>query len=469
MFEDENVSDEGDQWSEIVDHAERLEDLEDQLRGAFPSPETPAGAAQRIRFEIPTPASALTLGARGTSASSRAIGPGGFALRTVENLGIEVHGSACVDVDGLTITHSLQPMRMLTQADLGIASAGAMRLGTDHGNIELTAGGVRAHDPSFTVVPDMDVPDAPEVDTSSPRSSTEATYTGQDVAWRAHDAADAINTWASLHKSGLTSGVGTSTLSARAAAVLNIVRASWNIGEGFWDACLAAAAAMEARAEPADSHDPAIKLHGAGGIKLLTPSKVSIFGRNGVSVSTLWKASIKGAWEASMKSIGNAKVYGVLGVSIKSLGLVGIKGKVASVAGKLVELKADNIAAVSSKQTVAVQAKEKAAINAPDLALGGAHVHASAEDELTLHSKAMVRMQSDAQIEVRAAEAIDIGSDQDVVVHVGDTRVEVDGDKIRMTAGTQLDLRIEPGSIVAGAVTVRRNETVVRGPRIILG
>lgn len=468
MFEDEEQN-ESAQWGELNEHADRLGGLEDRLRGSFPTPDTPAGAAQRIRLAVPTPESVVTIGARGTATSEgRAIGPGGIALRTVENLGIEVHGAACIDADGLTITHSLGAMRLLTQADLGIASTGAMRLGTEHGNLELTAGQVVAIDPGFTVVPDMDVPDAPEVDTAGPRSSTESTYTGQDVAWRAHDAASAISTWASLHKSGLTSGVAAGTVSARTAAILNLVRASWTLGEGFWDSCVAAAGALEARAEPADSHDPAIKLHAAGGIKLMTPSKVSIFGRNGVSVSTLWKASIKGAWEASLKSIGNAKVYGVLGVSIKSLGLVGIKGKATSVAGKLVELKADNVAAVSSKQSIVVQAKEKAGINAPDLGLGGAHVHASAENELTLHSKEVVRVQSDAQIEIAAAEQIDAHADQEIALHVGDTRVEINGDRVRMTAGTQLELTVEPGSIGAGAVTFRRNETVIRG-RVMLG
>lgn len=468
MFEDEEQN-ESAQWAELNEHADRLGDLEDRLRGSFPTPDTPVGAAQRIRFAVPTPESVVTIGARGSATSEgRAIGPGGVALRTVENLGVEVHGAACIDIDGLTITHSLGSMRLLTQADLGIASAGAMRLGTDQGNLELTAGHVGAQDPRFSVVPDMDVPDAPEVDTAGPRSSTESTYTGQDVAWRAHDAASAISTWASLHKSGLTSGVAAGTVSARTAAILSLVRASWTLGEGFWDSCVAAASAFAARAEPADSDDPAIKLHGAGGIKLTTPSKVSLFGRNGVSLSTLWKASIKGGWEASLKSIGNTNVYGVLGVSIKSLGLVGIKGKAASVAGKLVELKADNVAAVSSKQAVVVQAKEKAGINAPELALGGASVHASAENELTLHSKEVVRVQSDAHIEIAATDRIDAHADQEMALHVGDTRVDISSDRVRMTAGTQLDLRIEPGSIVAGSVTVRRNETVVRG-RVSLG
>ena len=64
----------------LTDALEEAADLE------WPTADTPTGAAQRLRFAVPTPDSVMTIGARGTATSEgRAIGADGFALRTVAN------------------------------------------------------------------------------------------------------------------------------------------------------------------------------------------------------------------------------------------------------------------------------------------------------------------------------------------------------------------------------------------------
>ena len=51
---------------ELADHTSRLDELEDRLSTSFPTPDTPSGGAQRFRFGVPSPATVLTLGARGS-------------------------------------------------------------------------------------------------------------------------------------------------------------------------------------------------------------------------------------------------------------------------------------------------------------------------------------------------------------------------------------------------------------------
>jgi len=450
---------------ELADHQSRVDELEDRLNVVYPAPDTPVGGAQRARLAVPSPACVLTVGARGTAASDGGpIGPGGIAMRSSENLGIEVLGSTVVDTDGLTVTHSVGAVRLLTQADVGIGAADAIRVGTDRGNVEITAGRVHAPDPGFTVVPDQDVPDGPpEVDTAGPRSDTESRYSASSIAWRVHDAASALSTWASIHKSGVTSGVAAGNVSARVAGVMGGVRAGWTLCEGVWDSVWGASVAADLRPDPLAPDEPVVKIHGGGGVKVLTPHKVSVFGATAVGLSSLHKVSIKGAWDASLKSIGNAKVYGVLAVAIKSLGAVGIKGKVVSSAGDFVEMKAKQIAAVSSKKDAILQAKEKASVNASQVSIGGGSVHVSGDDVLTLHSKDRVELEAEAQAEIAGTDSVEVRSDTEILIHAGDGRIEVDDSKVRLNAGTQLDLRVEPGSVEIGCASIKRNEVVIRG------
>ncbi len=461
---------ETEQWAEIQGHTDRLEELEDRLNVTFPTPDTPGGAAQRIRLAVPTPNSVLTIGAKGAATSEgRAIGPGGFGLRTVENLGVEIKGGTCIDTDGLTVVHSLDALRLLTQADLGIASSGAMHIGTDGGNLELTAGSVAPPDPAFTVVPDSKIPPAGDltVDTESPRSTTELLYTASSGAWQVHDVASALASWSSALRSGLTSGVAAGELSSRGAAFLGLVRASWTVGEALFDVAMAAATAAEQRSHSGVSHDPAVKVHGAGGVKITSPDKVSAFGALGVSLSSPLKVSIKAGWDASLKAVANAKVYGALGVGIKSLGLVGIKGKVVSAGGDFVEMKAQKIAAVCSKEDLMLQAKRTAALDAPDVVVGAHTLELSARDNLYSNGANITSVAEEIHL-LGGDQRTRVVSGQRIDIEVDDTKIELESRKIRMTAGTRLELTVEPGEIKAGAVTCRRNETVIRG-RVMLG
>src|SRR5690606_30003531 len=110
-------------------------------------------------------------------------GPGGFALRTVENLAGEIHGDTILDTAGVTTIHSEGAARLLTLADLGIAARQSVHVGTMDGDIELTAGHVAYSDPAFTVAPSMDVPPPTDVDTAAPRSAIERARAAWDVIW----------------------------------------------------------------------------------------------------------------------------------------------------------------------------------------------------------------------------------------------------------------------------------------------
>lgn len=449
--------------ADLSDMQHRLDDLEDRLHVEYPVPDTCGGAAQRVRIEVPAPRSLLTVGARGNATSEGSpLGPGGIALRTVESFGAEIKGRACIDTDGLTIFHAVDSARLLTQADLGIASSAALRVGTTEGNIEITAGEVPVNDPAFTVDPSMAVPDAPEVNTASPRRPTESQKTAVGAMFTAIDVASALRTFHSVFKNGLATGVAAGTVSAQVSGLLGLLRAAVTAGEVIWDGLLAAAEFVDSDHDYSPPSDPAVKVHGAGGIALTTPEKVSIFAGNAISLGSPHKISIAGGWKATLKSAGNAKLYGVLSTTVQSEGAVGIKGRVVSVSGDYAELKADQTIAVVSKGGALVQAKTKLAVNAPDTAIGATNLYLSARDELRCEADFIVA-DAKTQHNVWSGQKVSLNAPHVEIQTQGGMKLDIRERTATFDSGGATRLVIDPERCQVFGVRVERSRTRIRG------
>ncbi|HJL20071.1 MAG TPA: hypothetical protein RMH99_30680 [Sandaracinaceae bacterium LLY-WYZ-13_1] len=459
---------------ELADHQARLEDLEDRLNVVYPTPDTPVGGGQRLRIDIPAPRTIFTAGARGMGATDGpAIGPGGFGLHTVEHFGAEIQGNTCVDTDGLTIVHSGEATRLITQADLGIAASSSMHVGTDGGDVEITAGQVAANDPEFTVHPSMAVPHPPQVDTSGPRGGAEGTSSGLGRVWTALSAATAVRSWNSFLSSfALSSGVSAGTLSARASTVLGLVRASVSAYKGLAAAAAGAAAAFDV-SEPPDSGDPKVKLHGAGGVAITTPKKVSAFGES-VSLSASYTASLKSTWSTSVKSASYTSMYGGLAVSVSSEGPAGIKSyhNAATLSGKFADVAAKQTAVFRSDGVAQISAGEKLSVESPEIAIGGSDVWVSATDDVEAQAK-FVKTNAEEQNNVFSQNKVQVLAANEIGLHIGQAGndgIDIESGKIKLDPGGSMPLEVEPNSIRASSKFTLTNSTFrVTGVRIHLG
>ncbi|MBZ0121422.1 MAG: hypothetical protein K8H88_30785 [Sandaracinaceae bacterium] len=463
----------GEHADELDEHQDRLEELDERLNTVFPYPDTPAGAAQRIRLAVPTPDSVLTIGARGSATSEgRAIGPGGFALRTAQNLGAQILGSTIVDTDGLTIVHAGQAMRLVTQADLGIAASQALRAGTDSGNVEITAGEVRANDPAFTVVPDMDVPAAPVVDTATPRQATESEKTAAGFIWDQLDAASGIRTWQSvLGARALTSGVARGTRFATVGRVVDLVRSALAVLDGVHSAAVAAASAFDLPG--VDTHDsgaPQVKVHGAGGIVMTSPEAITGYAGSKISFTSRMSASIKAAMKLSLKSAFYAGLYGGAVVSVSSEGPAGLKsyGSCASVSGVFAE--------VTAKQTLGLRSEGRATLSAKSAAVVEAPAVAIAADGLGAWAKQTMELTTDGNLSLGAEKEVKIaiGTEESGILKLTpgnaelaadrSVRVELTPDGITLKPGGAVNVELRRGETrIGSAVRFSSSGTVVRG------
>ncbi|MBZ0121519.1 MAG: hypothetical protein K8H88_31275, partial [Sandaracinaceae bacterium] len=386
----------------------------------------------------------------------------------------QILGSTIVDTDGLTIVHAGQAMRLVTQADLGIAASQALRAGTDSGNVEITAGEVSANDPAFTVVPDMDVPAAPVVDTSGPRQATESAKTVAGALWDALEMVSGIRTWASfIAERRLSSGVAQGTLFATVGGVVDLVRTAFTVVETGHAAAVAAVAAMDlAGVDAHASGAPQVKIHGAGGVTLTSPEAVSLFAEDKVSITARSSASLKAARKVSVKSAGYTALYGALATSVSSEGPATLKSKggCASLSGVYAEVSGKQVVAVHSGGALLVSGKERLSVESAELAVaarevsvwgsraanlaGGDHVHLTAGNEVKLAVGSQPSAES-AELRLRAREA-SLSADQ--------ARIELSSDGIKLKPGGGVQVEIKRGETrVGSALRVTSSSTTIRG------
>lgn len=456
------------QDAQLGEHEGRLDQLEDRLSTTFPTPNTQAGAAQRFRFEVPTPSTVFTLGARGSATSDgQAIGPGGVAFRTVENFAAEIRRDAILDVAGVMTFHADAGARLLTLADLGVSGDTGVRVGTQTGDVELTAGHVGHPDPSFTVVPSMDVPEAAEVDTAGPRSATESSRGVWDAVWTGIKVADTAQSVVEWFTSFVDPPVGYSppSIEPHAATVIQRVLGALAVFRGTVVPLVeAAVSAAEAAQGGGESSEPKVHIHGAGGVEVSSPEKVRMFGVGSAKVESPSSAGVRGGLSAKVESPVKAKVYGGLMAALKSEVVAKVSARFALLSGEYAEVKGKEAAAVSSNKDTTIAGGQNVVIDSRCVAVGGTYVHASSHVETKVSSSQRVKIEGGRQVETKVESA-------KVTVDPGGVRVEHQGAKIdvnddggiRIDPGGGMHLRIDRTGMRSRLLRFTRGEMTLRG------
>ena len=432
---------------ELGDHQSRIEEIEDRLRQVFPTPNTQTGGAQRMLLEVPRPASILAIGARGQQTTDgRPVGPGGFGLATEENLGVRVRGRTCVSTDGLTIVHGIDSMRLLTHADLGVGATGPLRIGTNEGGVEITAGSVQTINPAFTVVPSQPIPAAPTVDTATPRSGTETAVHVWDGIW----AGLRTTAWAFQQWQMRGTSVSAPSIAPQVARIGRTILS----GLSAWRARLAgaiAAAEITSPGEMAAILGPSVQIHAAGGVNITARGGAEMFGGTKASCSSPVKAELRGGVSAAVYSPVQASCYGVAGAKLKSEGVAEVSGRYVVAKGSYCEMQGRTSAALTSAGDVAVIALEKALIDAPRTVVKADHFFVGANrtaeicaQEVMTRAERTNYVHSDQEVRVEAGRKIDLKVEQ--------AHVKVFGNRIEVDPGGRSALHVERGALSYGTV-----------------
>ncbi|MCA9607920.1 MAG: hypothetical protein KC619_20060 [Myxococcales bacterium] len=460
------------QDQELGEHESRLDELEDRLSATFPAPDTQAGAAQRFRFEVPTPSTVFTLGARGSSTSDgQAIGPGGVAFRTVESLAAEIRLNAILDVAGVTTFHSDGGARLLTLADLGLSGDTGVRVGTQTGDVELTAGHVGHPDPSFTVVPSMDVPPPAEVDTAGPRSATESSRGVWDAVWTGIKVADTAQSVYEWFTSFVDPPVGYSppSIEPHAARVIQGALVALSVFRGMVVPAIEAAVSAAEAAQGGESSEPMVRVHGAGGVEVSSPEKVRLFGIGGAKLDSPSSASVAGGLSAKLESPTKAQVYGGLMAALKSEVVAKVSARFALLSGEYAEVKGKEAAAVSSNKDTTIAGGQNVVIDSRCVAVGGTYVHASSHVETKVSSSQSVKIEGGRQVESKVENAkVTVDPGGVCIEHLG-AKIDVNDDGgIRIDPGGGMHLRIDRTGMRSRLLRFTRGEMTLRG-RVNLG
>ena len=455
---------------ELLEHRPRFGGSSGDLTTTYPTADTPVGPAQRVRIAIPTPSSVMTLGARGLGTSEgKPLGPGGFALRTVENLAAEIHGHTILDTDGFTTIHSDGAARFLSMTDLGLSGREGVYVGTISGDIDLTAGHVSHGDPEFTVAPSMEVPPATDIDTASPRGVVERSRSIWNAIWAGLAVqAGGSGMWG-MFASWIDPPGGRSSPSVEPHASRTIqkcMNALAFLRGAVVPAIEAAAAAAAPSYEDTESSESKVNLHGAGGVYVTTPQKASVFGAMGVAVDSPIKAYLRGGLNASVKSPIEAKLYGGMLAAIKSEGVAKVSGRYASMSGEYAEVRGKQAAGLTSEQHTAISSLDVVAIDGTSVAIGGSlAVDASAGDRLELSSRRNVQITGGQRLQAKVERSeLTLEADGASLAN-GAAKVDVSGDNgIRLDPGGGMYLQVDNGNLRVGAVArIRRGEVTLRG------
>lgn len=404
----------------------------DQIEQTISVPDTQQGGEQRLYLRVPTHASQLAMGARG---SKYPVGPPGIALSTTAHFAVQVGQNTILDGDGNVIFHSVGETRVLAESDAAISSNAHLRVGTA-ASIEITAGDAGFADPNFRG--GAIVPPPPQVDTASPRAPAEAENAGLSSVWSALDALSAVGTLHGLRK-GLTSGVAAGNLMARVSSLLGVARAAESLFTAAWDALQGAADAFEIELPEALQSEPSgpkLKMHGAGGVALTSPEGITAYGGQKVSLQSARKVSIKSGWSSSVKSAGNAKLFGGASAQVASQGVVGIKGRVISVSGDLAELKAAQVAAINGRRQVHIESDDSIAIDAPTVGVAGDNSFLDARVAANVHGKDTAVLSSESAAEVRSRGTARVEGDARAALVCGNNGVAVSDDQVQLTVGS---------------------------------
>lgn len=463
-----------DDAAELAEHEGRLDQIEDRLSTTFPTPDTKAGAAQRFRFEVPTPASVWTLGARGSAASEgSAIGPGGFAVRTVENLAAEILTDTIIDTAGATTVHSDGAARLLSLEDLGLSGRSGVFVGTVDGDIDLTAGHVAHTDPAFTVAPSMDVPDPTDVDTAGPRASTEGAMAIWDPIWTGITYGMIGRTLLRWFAGWVDPPGGRSPPSIEPHAG-SIIQTSMTVlgmlRKAVEPAVEAALAAAEPAYEDSESDEAKVHVHGAGGVRVTSPEKTRMFGQKGAKVDSPMGATLAGGLSAAVKSPIVAKVFGGMMAALQSEGVVKVDGRLAVMSGDYAEVKGKEAASLTSANHSTVASGHHVALDAPTVAIGGSsYVDASSGERTRVSSRLAVELDAGERIQSTVEQAQVTLEREGVSVAHQSAKVDVsDSDGIRLDPGGGMHLTIDREGMRARMLRFTRGEVTLRG-RINLG
>lgn len=464
----------GAQDAELHEHEDRLDDLEDRLSTAFPTPDTPVGGAQRFRFAVPTPSTVLTLGARGSATSDgQAIGPGGVALQTVENFAAEIQRDAILDVVGGLTLHADGAARLLSLDTLGLSARSGVFVATMDGDIDLTAGHVAHTDPGYTVVPSMDVPEPTDVDTAAPRASAERSmgiWDGIFMGIAAAHIGPAIYQWFTgwIDPPG---GRSPPSIQTHAAGVIQTAMLGVNT---FRAMVVPAIEAAEAAAAPAytdtESGEAKVHIHGAGGVHVTSPQKTRLFGMMGAKVDSPIKAYLRGGLYAGVKSPILTKIYGGMMASLSSEGVAKVSGRFAAVSGDYAEVKGKEAASVTSGQNTTIASATNVTLDAPFVAIGaGSNVDISAGDRTRVTSRLAVEIDGGERVRSTVGEAqVTLETDGVSIAHQT-TKIDVSQqDGIRLDPGGGMHLRIDRTGMRARMLRFTSGEVTLRG-RINLG
>lgn len=400
-----------------------------RIEQTFSRTDTPQGAAQRLLIRVPTEESAIALGTRG---SRNTVGPPGIALTTTAAFAVRVGQHSILDGDGNVIFHSAGETRLLAEQDAAISSNTNLRIGTAD-SIEITAGQAGFTDPNYSG--QASVPTPPVVDTATPRRPTEAESRSLAGVWGVLESLSSIQSAMGFRK-GITSGVGAGSFVARVDALLGLVRSAESLFEGAYNALHAAAAAFEIPSDD-EPHQPSLKVHGAGGVKITTPDGVSAYGGQKVSLSSAYKVSIKAGMSTSMKAGGNASMYGGASAQVKSEGVVGVKGRLVSVSGELAEMKAGRVAAVNGGDLVHVESDGRVSINAGQVAgIVSSETYVDARQLASVHGREKVQVVSEQEIDMRSGGMLRAAGDQGASLVCGDNGVSVSDSQVGLSVGS---------------------------------
>ncbi len=463
-IEDDREEDSESQSETDADQDARLDAIEDSTTGVdaeLPGINTPAGAEQRLKLQVPTPLTHVTLGAIGNAdAAQHTFGPGGFSLKTVKNFAAEVHEHTIIDSNLNIILHTPENLTAVTGKKLHFSTNGDYQLGTVGGIGISAAAGAGFTDPAFTVDPQMAVPAPPTIDTKGPRSTTEIVKEVWSAIWVAYDAnagRNALNTWWGDRK--MSDGIAKDTFAGKATGIYGIYSAAKKLYDGasaLYTGLTAAANHIIPPEKSSGPGKPKVTIYADDGVSIMTPSKISLFSSiDGIGIDSPHKVSIKAGVSASVKAGIDATLFSFVTAKVESKGVCVVKGKYTSVTGDLTEIIGKKIMTVSSKEKVAIESDDLIRISTPKKAqLAGMDIHINTEREVYMFSDDAVTARAEKVATVWGTKQIYAGSDTEILITIKDKKTEM-----KLTDG---EVNIMVGD---SAVMMTKSEAMITGPK----